>query len=358
MEVKKALFRYFDRQKDADDDSLKTRTLILALGFLAAVIELVLAIIYLELQCLPMVACALLGTVATVLCIILANRWHTDLAGLLFTGGIVLLIVADDYFVGYSNNSVLYLFTILVFTMLVPYKRRGITVALGVSLPLLAVGLYIFAGFHTPPFAIGDIMYLFAMINILVTAVGVILLIVLSRLVSRYVVEYHQKKIKELETQSYRDTLTRMYNRRYAEIHFRRLADKNTRGLACIAMVDIDDFKKINDTYGHEAGDTALREMSQLLRDNLRNTDLVIRWGGEEFVLVLHDATLESAYIVLDKLRKMIAEHIVIHNELRFQMTVTIGVAPLNPDQVNVSLEECDQKLYEGKRSTKNVVVI
>lgn len=357
VRVEDRLFRYFDKQGDLDGVELKKRTLILTMSVMAALVQLALVFAYNALDRPPMVVITMLGATFSILCYVLANNHKYDIAGIMLTIGIFLVVVADDYFVGTSNNSLLYLFTLLVITLLIPYRHKAISFLLCTLLPLLMAGLYIFGLYHTPQDDLGAIMRVFATVNILVTSGSVILIIGISRMIGRYVDDYSRKRMEALEVQSYRDALTQMYNRHYADLHFSRLAAENPPRSVCVAIVDLDDFKKVNDTYGHDAGDTTLREISRLMRESLRQTDLVIRWGGEEFVLILHDILPEGAHGVLDKVRHRVSEHTIVHNEYRFQVTATIGLAALDMRDLNASLEDCDRKLYEGKRTSKNVVI-
>ena len=351
------IYHFFDRQNTLNSNTLKKKTMIIAMGVLAVAIQLILACIYGVLGVFPLVLCTVVGAAGAGLACVLANRGSYNIAGLLLTGGVILVTVADDYFAGAHNNSILYLFTVLVITQLIPYKR-GIAVTLSGLLPIFMTALYIFGNWHTPVYNVGDVMYTFAVINILVTSSGVILLIGLSRLVGSYADDYHRQRIDELETQTYRDALTQLYNRRFADMHLKKLAEDEPGRSVCIAMADLDDFKRVNDTYGHDAGDTALREVARLFRENLRKTDMVIRWGGEEIVVILHDAPINLAFVVLDKLRGIIQEHTISHDEHRFGLTVTMGITELDCQNPHASIKSCDDKLYAGKRGGKNRVVV
>lgn len=351
------MYRYLDSQDSLNSQEMKKRVLILAVGILAVVIQLVLVVVYGVLGCPPMVVCTLVGAAAAALCCLLAQRGAYSLAGLLLTGGVVLVIAADDYFVGASNNSILYLFTVLVITLIIPYSRHAVTVGMCILLPLFMTGLFIFGRWHTPLYPLGDVMFSFAVANILITASGVILLVGLSRQLGFYVDRYTQERITALEAKSYRDALTGMYNRHYAERYFEQRAAEPPGRTLCVAMADLDDFKQVNDTYGHDAGDETLRQVSRLMMDSLRQSDLVIRWGGEEFVLLLQDVEPQTAHGVLEKIRLRVEGHTITHGAHRFGVTLTMGLALLDPQDPHSSLGQCDQKLYEGKRSGKNVVV-
>lgn len=171
-------------------------------------------------------------------------------------------------------------------------------------------GLYLYDIYHTPLYPLGNRMNVFAVISILATSGGLILIHWLSRTVSQFVDAYSERRIEELEAQTYRNALTQMHNRHYADLYFEQMAREPANGSHCIAIADIDDFKKVNDTYGHDAGDTTLREFSRIVRENIRHGDQVIRWGGEEFVVILRDVSLDTAHSILDKLRARVEHHV------------------------------------------------
>jgi len=168
-------------------------------------------------------------------------------------------------------------------------------------------------------------------------------------------------KIKSL---SVIDGLTQLYNRRYVIELFKNEFIKTTRYHQDLSlmMIDIDDFKKINDTYGHLSGDVVLKSMSAIIKRCLRNVDLPGRYGGEEFILVLPETGREQAVIVAERIRKQVEEHRFksINNEI-LQVTVSIGLADVS-DLENKSnelelIKVADSRLYKAKRTGKNKVV-
>jgi diguanylate cyclase (GGDEF)-like protein len=122
-----------------------------------------------------------------------------------------------------------------------------------------------------------------------------------------------------------------------------------------VVVMDIDDFKKINDTHGHLIGDDALKEFAALINNNIRTNDVFARWGGEEFLLLLQGTTQEYAMLKVEEIRK------VVHNYVFTtigQMTSSFGVAwKEESDDVHSLLQRADKALYEAKTSGKNKVV-
>ncbi|MFA6699951.1 MAG: GGDEF domain-containing protein, partial [Thiomicrospira sp.] len=126
----------------------------------------------------------------------------------------------------------------------------------------------------------------------------------------------------------------------------------------CLMLIDIDDFKRINDVYGHPAGDKVLEEVGKLLRQGLRLSDYPFRYGGEELLVLLPETRLTTAVELAEALRSLIAARsIKLESERHIAVTVSIGVAQFfdHPDYHRL-IELADQKLYEAKRSGKNRV--
>jgi diguanylate cyclase (GGDEF)-like protein len=122
-----------------------------------------------------------------------------------------------------------------------------------------------------------------------------------------------------------------------------------------LLLLDIDDFKQVNDKYGHLVGDKVLVEFAQLIKSNIRSNDNLTRWGGEEFIIALMDASESQAWEYAERLRKLIANHVF---EIIGAITVSIGVAALGEDEgIDSLLKRVDEALYQAKLTTKNKVV-
>ena len=159
------------------------------------------------------------------------------------------------------------------------------------------------------------------------------------------------------------DALTGLHNRRYMETHLASLVEQaHARGKPLTVLVlDIDFFKAVNDTHGHDAGDDVLREFAVRLKKSIRGIDLACRLGGEEFVVVMPDTDMAVATMVAERLRRRIAaDPFAIHKgERKVAVTISIGLAALaGPDDgaANV-LKRADQALYKAKRDGRNRVV-
>ncbi len=169
-----------------------------------------------------------------------------------------------------------------------------------------------------------------------------------------------RKQAVRLEQQTREDALTGLYNRRHLEAQLAlefRSAERYGSPL-CVALVDIDDFKRVNDTMSHQVGDEVLRIVAEIFRQFVRDTDIVARYGGEEFALVFLQTPLPGSLSVCERIRESVATHPweAVHAGLR--VTLSVGVAAdLSVKDHEKLLAQADAKLYEAKRRGKNCVV-
>jgi two-component system, cell cycle response regulator len=158
------------------------------------------------------------------------------------------------------------------------------------------------------------------------------------------------------------DPLTGLHNRRYMETHLAGLMQeaKNDSRALSIMITDIDHFKRINDTYGHDAGDTVLQDFAARLQRHTRGIDLACRFGGEEFIVIMPDTEIEVARHVGERLRECIAEApFSINSQTNVEVTASVGLATLaGPSDTTATLfKRADNALYAAKRSGRNKVM-
>jgi diguanylate cyclase (GGDEF)-like protein len=164
---------------------------------------------------------------------------------------------------------------------------------------------------------------------------------------------------RELDRVARIDSLTGVHNRRHAEEALRAAIGSARRHETSLglAIVDIDNFKRFNDSYGHQVGDETLRRVAGILQNGLRVEDVLGRWGGEEFIVVLPGADAEHAALVAERLRTEIAaSSLDLVDDAGEALTVTIGVAAWRGQDVEELVGQADAALYEGKASGRNVV--
>ena len=170
-----------------------------------------------------------------------------------------------------------------------------------------------------------------------------------------------KNKEKELKLLASIDPLTKLYNRRYfsqAAKHILDLAKRDESDLS-IMMIDIDKFKSVNDTYGHKFGDDVLIALAVSLEKNSRKSDVICRFGGEEFIILLPKTSMDGAKIIAEKIRKNVEVLTVDNKEVNF--TVSIGVSQVDvqtESNIEIAIMRADSALYEAKNSGKNRVCI
>jgi diguanylate cyclase (GGDEF)-like protein len=177
----------------------------------------------------------------------------------------------------------------------------------------------------------------------------------LSNIKAHDELEFNVNKFKRLSTI---DALTNIYNRRcFFEMSNELIAIAIRRKqTVSLLMIDIDYFKKINDTYGHQIGDFILRDLVIKIEKNLRESDVFARVGGEEFAILLTDTSLDGAKIIAEKVRKIIDDEVFTYNSISVNLTISIGISELNKDNTTIEdlYKKADKQLYFAKKNGRN----
>jgi two-component system, cell cycle response regulator len=193
-----------------------------------------------------------------------------------------------------------------------------------------------------------------------------------NELVARVRIQMKRKRLQDQLLDNYKrgltlaltDGLTGLYNRRYLTAHLETLFGRGAAAVKDVAVLlfDIDRFKRVNDTYGHAAGDEVLIEVAKRALSNVRGFDLVARYGGEEFLVIMPESTLPAAAAVADRLRRAIGDHLieVSGGPKALRITVSIGVAvtgggDMPPAQL---LKNADEALYAAKHAGRNKIMV
>ncbi|MDP1996023.1 MAG: GGDEF domain-containing protein [Gallionella sp.] len=185
---------------------------------------------------------------------------------------------------------------------------------------------------------------------------------------TRKQVQESEAKIKQLEQELAQvselvreDQLTGALNRRGLDEAFEREATRADRSQTpiCVALLDIDNFKRLNDTLGHHAGDQALIHLSNVIKDALRPSDLVARYGGEEFIIVLPGIGIEEAAATVERLQRELTKKFFLHGNDRILVTFSAGVAQRAPQELQEDvIGRADRAMYQAKHTGKNRVVL
>lgn len=183
--------------------------------------------------------------------------------------------------------------------------------------------------------------------------------IMISELLAIFKMKY---QYTEKEFMSVLDGLTGLYNRRQFEIGLEQEYNRTKRHPSdfSLAILDIDFFKKVNDTYGHQYGDYVLKTVASLMKQAFRKTDLLYRYGGEELIMIMPETNIEGAIIPVQRLRRMIEEYDFDYNGVKAKVTASIGLT-MNYQEFNSPadiLKSADEALYKAKESGRNRVVL
>lgn len=181
-----------------------------------------------------------------------------------------------------------------------------------------------------------------------------------------FVLEIHSliKQLNETNEQLHftatHDALTGLYNRHCLHSTLRDVAESTEP--FCVVMGDIDDFKKINDTFGHDCGDVVLRSVAEIIMRNIGENDIACRWGGEEMLMILH-GTYDECYPKISKIKSEINALCLDHENRAVKVSMTFGFATsaenadIRSEGIDAMLSMVDKRLYKGKASGKNIIV-
>ena len=329
----------------------------------AVSMQLFLLLFHLVVRVSPLVHLYFCGLLIDLALFWLVRRHHYPLFGILLTGVIIAETLVSAVYIGTDNFLVVYLIVSLMMQIIIPYARTRVRVLmiviLGASMmALVLINHYIVNHHMTLMRDLGEANTTLAFFNVNIAFFGTIIQLTIGNTIWNVIWKSNREKLERSRTEANTDPLTGLLNRRYAGTFFEKLSASQLGQDWCVAMLDIDGFKLLNDTYGHQVGDSLLMLISHFLEKNLRKRDLVFRWGGEEFLILLNDVDITTAFHVLDKLRgKLETEYFEIQDKT-INTTVTIGVCPLDIHHIGQSIDTCDRLMYQGKASGKNTVVM
>lgn len=190
------------------------------------------------------------------------------------------------------------------------------------------------------------------MLNLAISLfISIVILILVHLLITNY-----QQKLEDMATT---DKLTGVANRHLFEVLFKQAHNQSKRNKTSLSiiMLDIDFFKSVNDRYGHPTGDLVLKTMAKTIKENIRDADILFRWGGEEFLIILPECNLSSATNIAEKTRKIVQELNNIYSGESISITISLGVVSMS-GAINVDelLNYADKALYQAKQKGRNRV--
>jgi diguanylate cyclase (GGDEF)-like protein len=257
---------------------------------------------------------------------------------------LVLLFLFLVYTGGVDNTGPLWLFLLPPVLMSIYGLRKGILL---LSLFILIIVMM----FFLPDADLLATSYSFEFKLRIVLVLSISALLSFIHELARKVLMEKMEKIKNnLEYAHIRDELTGLYNRR----GFNSKVDYIQEVKGTLLLTDIDYFKKINDTYGHNIGDIVLQEVAHLIEKSVRQSDIIVRWGGEEFLIFLAQTDMDNAYIIAEKIRKNI-ERMQISDLEDMQVTISIGLSVIDDNvALNDAIKYADNAMYLSKKMGRN----
>lgn len=270
-------------------------------------------------------------------------------------------VVLFIFLFGWDCGAQHFLFVLLIFFFVVSHastKRKLCMVSILLMLRLILFG---YTRENAPIIKLSEtttfFMQIINTVTIFALMTAIIMLFCQESLEMEWKLVVYNAKLREA---SRRDPLTKLFNRRAMVEYMEEQVDKLNRygNWFNVAIGDIDFFKKVNDTYGHEAGDAVLIHVADLLSEYMKNKGCVGRWGGEEFLLVFKDINGEEAFIELEKIRSMVERMKVPYKDEEISVTMTFGLDEYNNNKpIDDTINSADQKLYIGKNTGRNKVI-
>lgn len=315
---------------------------------------------------------AILNIIFTTIYVICANMFKLKRMKIIF--GLVnftlaTFIISNIILLGWNHSFYLYFYLVIPLTLISCISRERTTYNLKYAIMqfgIITAGLifaYLYTKNHTPMYIVTDankfLYYLISVINFVATS-GLSFLINYAFIADVNVSNQRLANINnELNHIATHDPLTSLINRRSMNDHFYKAIDnyRHSHNKFSLILADIDDFKKVNDVYGHDSGDIVLKRVSKIIIDNVPKPGVVCRWGGEE-ILILTYCDIKEAVKVAEQIRQAVASTSFVFNNTYIKSTLTLGVAEYNPDlPIGKIVSQADANLYKGKKSTKNCVV-
>lgn len=262
---------------------------------------------------------------------------------------------------GWECGVQLFMFVLLLFAFITSHTSAKQKICFAVLMCAVRMAIFSYTRIATPIIQLSASAEMFLQtintIAIFVLTTAITILFCNDSLAMEKKLVIYNERLKDA---SRRDPLTKLYNRRAMTEYMEQMVERLDRygNWFNVAIGDIDFFKKVNDTYGHEAGDLVLVQIAELLSAYMKSRGCVGRWGGEEFLLIFKDLNGEEAYIELEKIRSMVQRKKIVYNDQVISVTMTFGLEEYSYNKpVDYTINNADQKLYLGKNQGRNRVI-
>ena len=313
----------------------------------------------------PLVMFNVLSVVVYTFCYILCRLGYFMPVYVSIILEVTLYSVISTYFVGLRCGTYCFLFSIIPIiiyfgSILFKGKRRW-SVVLMLVLNFATFAIMYIRFFDYPPFydVAPHVMLILVIFSAFAMVFSVMFYNVIYIYASEHTVNFLEEKNKQLSMDAHEDALTSLLNRRgFLPLIKDAMMEKKGKRF-CVAFCDLDDFKRVNDSYGHEAGDAVLLHTTMVIKHELPGSD-ICRWGGEEFVILMRDCDMATAKGQVERLRKTIESNPTEFVGKQIFATTTIGLAEYDPflfKSPEMLIKKADERMYYGKQHGKNMVV-
>lgn len=333
----------------------RAKAMAIGIGVCFLLIHMLIINIFQQCGVTPMVKVNIFSIIFYIVMIIVANKGklHIYCVGVYLE--VVIHMTLAVLYTGWDSGFQVTLIGMNVLAMYGEYVGRTLKIKYILMLPFcflgmaMYVGSYVFINFHNPTYMLPE------KASFWLTIIWAIIVFLIDGFVLAIFVAIARSSEMKLEDQMYHDKLTGLPNRYYMADYVAMIQRNEGLEKYWIAIADIDDFKRINDTYGHNCGDYVLSTVGDIVTS--RSNGLCCRWGGEEFIYISDNS--KDPHELLESFRKAIADFDFRYEDVCFNITVTIGAASYkDAESIDTWISEADAKLYKGKQNGKNQVVI
>lgn len=289
---------------------------------------------------------------------IMSYHNQTFVAFCIFNVCILVWIMFNIYMFGWDIGVQHFIIALLFYCFFAKYRHTGAKIAYAIALCTLRLWLYFYCKIHTPLISLTpEVTSIFQIVNTIAIfwSIGLPAYIFSSdtQAMEGKLIEYN----KQLKTQASIDPLTGLYNRRRTMEYLEKLL-KAPENQISICICDIDFFKRVNDTYGHNVGDVVLKKLSSTFQKELPEDTFVSRWGGEEFLLIFPVMNGDEAHFALETLRHKIKAIVFDGGSETFSISMTFGLEEYDfHSDLTTVLKNADEKLYYGKEHGRDQIV-
>ena len=313
---------------------------------------------------IPLVQFNFLSVIVYAFCLVLCRFGHILPVYVSIILEVTVYSIISTYYVGLRCGTYCFLFSIIPIiiyfgsTLFKGRQRWGVGLMLFLNFVTFIVVYFSFY-FQDPVYnvssAITLILVIFSAFAMVFATIFYNIMYIYS---SENTVSVLELKNKQLSADAHEDALTSLLNRRGFLPLVKSLMAGGKAKKFCIAFCDLDDFKRINDSYGHEAGDEVLKHTTMMIKQELPGCD-ICRWGGEEFVILLRECDLAAAKIKVERLRKTIESNPTSFFGKQIFVTITIGLEQYTPkySEPEAVIKKADERMYYGKQHGKNILV-